>query len=297
MKRLFFLIPLFVLVSCGGNSSDSPEPTPTPTPDNQYLTRMEMPKPKGGKSEVITHLDDENGVIYSFEWDHDLRAQRWTCFEINSQNSIKKWSRSDWKNTAWGGDPFQVDPQVPKGEQIAVSGELNQSFYPGTNANYQRGHICASEDRVYSQTANLCTFYMTNMMPQVGAFNSGIWQKMEERVRGWAKNVDNLYVCKGGTIDKTDQVFPTKTYYSHIVPRYFYMALLQKKGDTYKALGFWVEHLNEDHSNDNLGDYVVNIDKLEELTGIDFFCNLPDDIENQIESVSQEDVKSSWGLR
>jgi endonuclease G len=28
----------------------------------------------------------------------------------------------------------------------------------------------------------------------------------------------------------------------------------------------------------------VSIDRLEELTGIDFFCNLPDDIENAVEN-------------
>ena len=32
--------------------------------------------------------------------------------------------------------------------------------------------------------------------------------------------------------------------------------------------------------------YVMTIDDIEELTGIDFFANLPDDIENEVESVS-----------
>ena len=133
---------------------------------------------------------------------------------------------------------------------------------------------------------------MTNMMPQVGNFNGGIWNNMESRVRGWAKNEDKLYVCKGGTIDKQEYILG-KTKNNHIVPKYFFMALLAKKGDTYKALGFWVEHLNEDHSNDKLGDYVVSIDDLESKTGIDFFCNLPDDIETKVEGTT---TKSDWGL-
>jgi len=62
------------------------------------------------------------------------------------------------------------------------------------------------------------------------------------------------------------------------------------------SLGFWVEHLNEDHSNDPLADYVVNIDKLEELTGIDFFCNLPDDLETKVESATTDEIKKDWGL-
>ena len=62
------------------------------------------------------------------------------------------------------------------------------------------------------------------------------------------------------------------------------------------SLGFWVEHLNEDHSKDPLADYVVNIDKLEELTGIDFFCNLPDDLETKVESATTDEIKKDWGL-
>jgi endonuclease G len=60
-------------------------------------------------------------------------------------------------------------------------------------------------------------------------------------------------------------------------------------------MAFWVEHKNEDHSNDNLGNYVVNIYELQKLTGIDFFCNLPDNIENQVESLPVTNVKRDWG--
>ena len=57
-----------------------------------------------------------------------------------------------------------------------------------------------------------------------------------------------------------------------------------------------MEHLDEDHSRDNLANYVVNIDKLEQLTGLDFFCNLPDDIENRVEGLATENVMKAWGF-
>lgn len=82
-----------------------------------------------------------------------------------------------------------------------------------------------------------------------------------------------------------------------IVPRYFFMALLCKKGDTYKAIGLWAEHINADHSSDKLSDYAVSIDELEQLTGIDFFCNLPDDTERRVESISSDNAIRAWGLR
>ncbi len=308
MKRLFYLISLFMLASCGGSSEDGPEPTPTPGPvestninkndasQNEYLALLEMPKTKSG-SIVVTHTVEGYGVNYSFEWDSSLRAQRWTCYTLNKKNMA---SNGNTRRKLWpteeGGDPWNYDPDIPKAQQQAPYNELSKSFYPGSTDYYEKGHICPSADRLYSKDVSEQTFFMTNILPMVAKFNGGIWSMMEARTRNWANGADELYVCKGGTIDKSEQILG-KTINNHIVPKFFFVALLHKKGDTYKALGFWVEHLNEDHSNDNLGDYVVNIDKLEELTGIDFFCNLPDDIENQIESVSQEDVKSSWGLR
>jgi len=60
--------------------------------------------------------------------------------------------------------------------------------------------------------------------------------------------------------------------------------------------GFWAEHLDEDRSSDALSGYVVSIDELEQKTGIDFFCNLPDDVEEQLESTKAADIIKAWGL-
>lgn len=70
------------------------------------------------------------------------------------------------------------------------------------------------------------------------------------------------------------------------MPKYFFMALLYKAPAGYKAIAFWTENLDEDKSKDDLRNYVISIDKLEQLTGIDFFCNLPDDIETKVEANS-----------
>ena len=55
-----------------------------------------------------------------------------------------------------------------------------------------------------------------------------------------------------------------------------------------------MEHLNEDRSNDKLSIYAKSIDQLETLTGIDFFCNLPDETENKVESAYK---LSDWNLQ
>ena len=332
MKRLLYLIPLFMLASCGGGGGsddgpDPPKPTPTETNSNKndasvvtQLAGLEFPKIKGGENNVIiTHKTPSYGITYSMEWDRSLRAQRWTCYVMNRGNYA---SNGNSRKKLWpDGDPWGYDPTIPMEDQQATYNELSKSYYPGaatTSDNiYQKGHICPSGDRLAAKDPNEQTYYMTNIMPMVSKFNSGIWQTMETRLRGWlgdpdkrtwSNYCDTLFICKGGTIDKSDQILGYTVASAqvngeekahpgnHIVPKYFFMALLAKKGDTYKALGFWVEHLNEDHSSDPLINYAVNIDKLEELTGIDFFCNLPDNIEKEVEGASEQTLKLNWGL-
>lgn len=317
MRRTKFLTLLFIAslfaVSCGDDENDyylGGEKPDSPVVDgdsktntnrntgNIILNRLEFPKTKGGTSEVIIHSTDNYGVNYAIEWDHALRAQRWTAYAFYKSNSVSHWARGNWAGTEWGGDPFQTDPKVPAIEQPSVKGEFSGSYYPGSNSYYDRGHICASQDRMCSREVNEQTFYMTNMMPQVNAFNSGIWSKMEEQVRKWNKDSfrDTLFVVKGGTID-TEASILARTRNKFIVPRYFFMALLCKKGTTTKALGFWVAHLNTNRSSDPLSMYVVSIDDLEQKTGIDFFCNLPDVTEELVESQSTEDIIAFWGLK
>ena len=74
---------------------------------------------------------------------------------------------------------------------------------------------------------------------------------------------------------------------------YFFMAALSKKGSKVKALGFWAEH-KDGTSWGALKDYMVSVDRLEELTGLDFFCNLPDDTENTVEATL---TLSDWNLQ
>ena len=147
---------------------------------------------------------------------------------------------------------------------------------------------------------------MTNMQPQIGEFNGGIWADMEAKIRNFltynmstqaAYANDTMYVCKGGTIDKSEQILGyTKNRF--IVPKYFFAAVMIKNKSGHKAIGFWFEHKKDYPSTEKLSAHIVNIAKLEELTGIDFFCNLPDDEERLIENVNitQSYLQTVWKI-
>lgn len=219
---------------------------------------------------VVHYAPDNYGdtrLNFSLEYNYASRHSRWVAFTFYDKTAESNTGRSN----AWS-----YDPQL-------IEWTNNDSDYRGSG--YDRGHIMASADRLYSRTANEQTFYYSNITPQVGSFNSGIWLELEGAVRGWGRNNsfrDTLYVVKGGTI-RDDQVLHTIGKSEIVVPKYNYMAVLSKRGDNYKSIGFWFEnrYYPEPYI---LEDHAVSISELEELTGIDFFHNLPDEIESVVET-------------
>ena len=260
---------------------------------------MEFPKVKGGHSLVLIHTTNDSwGINYSVEWDCDKKAQRWSCYQLDSKTLAINTSRSS--------DGYPMDPLLPNNQY------LTQDCFYGSG--FDHGHICPSADRRYTQEANTQTFYLTNMQPQYKAFNGSLsgseayknswspWYQLESQVRTWAGEAksEELYVVKGGTIED-DQILmknnqPWLLKGEMRIPKYFFVALLQKNASGYKAIGFWMEHVGSYSAKVSLADCAVNIRTLEQKTGIDFFCNLPDETENKVETLAIENVKRAWGL-
>jgi endonuclease G len=91
------------------------------------------------------------------------------------------------------------------------------------------------------------------------------------------KKYHNLYVITGGILeDHLKTIGKEKV----SVPNYFYKVLLDNTQPEIKAIAFLIPHKN---SNKSLYTYVVSIDELEQKTGLDFFKNLPDSLEDKLE--------------
>lgn len=77
---------------------------------------------------------------------------------------------------------YPFDPLLPEAVSPA------KDYY--RRSGYDHGHICPSADRLCTREANIQTFYLTNMQPQIHAFNTGVWEEMETKVRNLAKQND-----------------------------------------------------------------------------------------------------------
>lgn len=243
-------------------------------------SRMEIPQLKGGNDNLFIVHTTSDGVNYCIEWNNPLRAQRWSAY---------RWDRSNTGGNAGYTGEFREDPLIPYANRTTLDDHKSNG--------YDRGHIVASADRQRTVEANSQTFYLSNMQPQLNAFNAqGIWFELENRVRNtYNKDSfrDTLFVVKGGTIDYGNYTMVRKI----PAPNYFFMALLRKRNNItanggYAAVGFWMKH--EANTDTTFKNYAVSIDELEELTGIDFFCNLPDEIEKAVEQTYSTAV---WSLK
>lgn len=145
---------------------------------------------------------------------------------------------------------------------------------------YDRGHLCPAGDRKHSKSAHDETFLTSNISPQEHDFNSGIWSTLEQRVRYWARKYNGVFVVTGGVLKGDMKTIGDEKV---SVPNQFYKILIDNNSGETKMIAFLIPHEN---SNQPLYDFVVSVDELEKLTGINFFSELDDVIENRLEASS-----------
>ncbi len=307
LKSFLYLSLMFLsLTACGGDDDENGNGGTSERNDNKNTaytdnaaTRIEVPHLQGGNSKFIVYRTsnkafDKDGVNYCVEWDRKLKANRWTCYIMTSSNSKKNVSR-------WYADKGEL--QYP----FDTSNLSMSDYYTKSNgedciygSGFDHGHLCPSNDRLYSSDVNKQTFYLTNMQPQYKEFNGsssehkykGLWINMENWIYNFVQSnrfgsTDTLFICKGGTIDNESQILMRKN--NIIVPKYFYAAIVWKRSNMniYSGIAFWYEHTKVFHD-DSPKAYAISINELEKKLGnkIDFFCNLPDKIESSVEKTA-----------
>ena len=266
--------------------------------DNPAARLLEMPRVNTTNFLAAHYVDYDNQHIMNLaiEWNAAMRHSSWVAFSFDSTTSQDNVKRGD----AWGWDPL-----IP-----VELGKVIEDDHKSDG--YDKGHLCASEDRVYCKEANDQTFLYSNISPQIGSFNQKYWAKLEALIQKWGRSTqqgvyDKVYVAKGGTINKllkdwtgkqkaNDGQYPTadadgksspKSKNGLVVPAYYYMAILAEKDGKFQAIGFLVPHSEDLPAKPTTADlqtYTCSIAHLEEQTGIDFFCNLKDNVEREVES-------------
>jgi endonuclease G len=148
---------------------------------------------------------------------------------------------------------------------------------------YDRGHMAPNYaiSSLYGKQAQLETFVMTNITPQRPNLNRKLWQRLEEvEVKYFTQLAPMIWVTTGTVFD--DKIETLKSAKNVEIPDAFYKVYAMQNGGKTYLIAFLMPQTVK--GNEALNQYVVTVDKIEALTGLDFFHELPDDEENALES-------------
>lgn len=148
------------------------------------------------------------------------------------------------------------------------------------NSGFDRGHMAPSADFKWNRKALSESYFYSNIIPQNSALNQKAWNKLEMQVREWAIDNSELIIVTGPII-KDDLPKLQQGSFKVSIPEYLYKIVLDYYPPTYKAIAFLYPNKNVPY---DLDKHIVPIDSIEKLTGIDFFPNLPDSLENILEA-------------
>lgn len=242
-------------------------------------------------SDLFTHTfyygseDDDDYRNYTVCYDSNALTTYWVAYPLNSSYFGSVARTEEWA--------YVDSSLLEESKQVNVK----SSFYDSNNVNnFSRGHLVPSGSRNASEKMNEQTFLSVNIAPQIqSGFNGSIWNALENALQAQAKS-NSLFVVTGTMCPQAndgngsfsmEETYDDKSGKQIPAPRYFYKVVLKVDNEenptSASAIGFW--YTNQSHTG-NFYDaaYVKSVDQIEELTGLDFFVNLPDTLENSVET-------------
>ena len=169
-------------------------------------------------------------------------------------------------------------------EDVKTKSSVHRDY---NNSGYTRGHLVPAGDMAFDTLAMRETFLMSNVSPQIKAFNNGIWKELEENTRDWTYTFGKLYIITGPILKNVTQTIGKENKIT--VPSGFFKVLLDFESAEKKGIAFIIPN---ELSDKRLEEYMVTIDEVEKLTGLDFFDSM---IENTVEEKLESTInKKSW---
>ncbi len=206
---------------------------------------------------------------YALSYSEKHEQPEWVAYELKKEHLTKNEFKRPY---------FEIDPKI----------RTNSADWRNyKKSGYDKGHLCPAGDRRFTYDAFKETFLTSNISPQNHDFNAGIWNRLEQKVRYWTHRYDQLYVITGGVLEEQ---LPTIGYEAVSIPNYFYKIILDNHATNPKIIAFLIPHKE---SSKPLSDFIVPVDHLEKITGIDFFPALEDSIEKRLEVTASH---SGWKM-
>jgi len=237
MKKLLAILTLVLLSTQAGAWTQRP---PAPVAQCQVHAPYGMPQVQGAVQPICRQA-------YLVAYDAPAKLPRFVMWTLTPQHALGCVARSN---------AFVADQSVPGG---AVPGD-----YAGTG--YDKGHMAPDGDQSWDQQVEYESFLMTNMSPQAGSLNRGIWKLLETSVRGWAaQGGHNFNIVSGGIYNAQDKKIGAGV----IVPHAFYKIVIDE--NTGQVAGWMFPHTAPyPNLGNDLTKFRMPIQQIEQQAGVQF---------------------------
>lgn len=208
---------------------------------------------------------------FKIGWSPKLRHPLWCAYHVAPDAKYPD-SRKD----------FLRDRSVPT---APLPGD-----YKGSG--FDRGHMAPNHAIVtrYGESVQKKTFLMSNIAPQTPALNRGIWRDLEHRIAElWTARYGEIWVIVGAIPSRGHEKIPGANV---DVPDAYYQVIVAQENMDVRALAVVIPQ-NVPNSS-YAARYIISIDDLEEMTGLDFLAELPDFIQSPLEA---ETPSRLWPIR
>ncbi|MBI9104501.1 MAG: DNA/RNA non-specific endonuclease [Spirochaetales bacterium] len=210
--------------------------------------------------------DDNNGDGVGDIWG----IPEWVSYEIKAlEEDYPLASRPGWMTD----EVLFSQGLAPDDDTYRVSGTRTLAEVK-TNYRFVRGHMCPKDaaERI-SADAAYNTHTMLNAVPQLQSQNNGIWKELEQHCTDWADEYNRIWVICGPVFfAKTPSMWlgQDDEFRAAIPDALFKIVARQENDNSLTTIAFVIPNILTTTETE-LADYITTIDRLESLTGLDFF--------------------------
>ena len=255
---------------CWQHASSESTNLPQPSPDADgkvFVVAEHTDNLTLGMPGAADYIINREG--YAAGYDLEYKQPRWVSYCLTRKEASAETANRE-------GYTFRVDSLLPIGTVT-----LDDYRHSG----YDRGHLACAGDMRLSPTYMADSFFLSNISPMNPSFNRGIWAILEKQVRGWAIETEAIHIVTG-PVFTVDAALPTIGENQITIPSAFYKVVYSEKPKK-RAIGFLFPH--EPLKEDLPYEFACTVDAVEEQTGLDFFSELPDELESSVESICNVD--------
>ncbi|MFT5602881.1 MAG: endonuclease G [Flavobacteriales bacterium] len=177
-------------------------------------------------------------------------------------------------------------------DSLVTTGTSSKADY--WYSGFDRGHLAPSADFRWSQKALSESYFYSNMSPQRPELNREKWAELENVIRDYViTNKEEVYVITGPILHDSLPEMKNEGRLNQVsIPEMYYKIVIDITGDTVTGIAFLMPNGSCGYP---VMSYATSIDKIEQLTGYDFFPNLPSDIAIKVESNENTDLFKTRG--